>query len=143
MSEGSSDKLKNALQLFLAICTAIGVVWGFLSTLSNNIVTENKLQEHNVNDKSHPFIINTTKECEDKVEALSKRVEESHETQIALGARLVRLLAADMETNRNLKASSANYYEQEFRHKIRKGMVVEEAILESLREPNYRRPKGL
>jgi hypothetical protein len=142
MGDGRSDKLKNWLQLFLAICGAIGVVWGFLSSLSNNIVTDSKLQEHNINEKSHPFIISSTKECEGKVEALSKRIEESHDTEVALGARLVRLLASDMETNRNLKAASASYYEQEFRHKIRKGMSIEEAILESLRSPFYSRPRG-
>jgi len=142
MVEGHSHTLKHWAQLILALVGIAGIVWGFISSLAGNIVTETKLQEHNTNDKSHPTIVNNTKECEGKVEALSKRVEESYETEIALGSRLVRLLASDMESNRNLKAASANYYEQEFRRNIRKGQTVEEAILEALRSPFYNKPRG-
>lgn len=141
-SEGHSDRLKHWLQLFLALSGVIGIVWGSISAVAGNIVTESKLQEHNVNDKSHPIIVKNLEECEGRVEILSKRVEESHEVEVALGSRLVRIIAADQEVNRNLKAASANYYEQEFRHNIRKGLTVEEALLESLRSPFYNKPRG-
>lgn len=141
MKDGTSEKIKHWVQLFLAVSAAVGIIYGFLSSIKNNIITEKDLQLHNTDDNSHPIIVKNLEVCEGKVESLSKRIEEAHEVEIALGAKLVRILAADMESNRNLKAAAANYYEQEFRHKIRKGLSIEEALLESLREPYYGRPR--
>lgn len=143
MSEGKST-FKDKLQLFTMAWGVLGILWLCFSNVNGalgSVVTDSKLESHNINEKAHPFIHQNVKECEAKVELLSKHIEQSHDVEVALGARLTRILAADQETNRNFKSAAATYYEQEYRSLIRKGFSVEEAMLEALRQPFYTRPR--
>lgn len=142
--EKGATKWKDHAQLFLTGCAVISVLWGaftYISTKTGAIITIVELDQHDSNEKAHPSITRNVVTCEDKVEALSKRVEESHDVEVALGARFVRLAASDQEPSKLLKAAAANYYEQEYRLLIKKGTSVEDAIIEALRSPFYLRPR--
>lgn len=145
MEKGSKlDTTKNWLQLMLTAFGVISIlytVFNYIYGTVNSFVTEPRLQQHNIDDKSHPLIKQEVKDCEAKLDVLSKHIEELHEAEVDLGAQLVRITAADLETNKDLKMAAANYYEQEFRRLIKKGSAVNEARLDALRQPFYSRPR--
>ncbi len=142
--KGKIHTLKEYLSLIIAGAAVVSLLYGlftFIYTKTNSVITVTELQQHDINEKSHPNLIRNVDTCEDKLEALSRRVEESHSVEVALGARFVRLAASDQEPNKLLKAAAATYYEREYHILIKKGSTVEEAIIDSLRSPYYLRPR--
>lgn len=140
----SIDQLGKKFALAATVAGLIGSAYGaftFINGKTESVVTNAELDLHDKNEKAHPFILQSIKEYDIKVSAAEKAVEEARESQVALGARLVRMLATEQEPNKALKAAAANYYEDEYKRLIRKGATVEEAMLDSLRQPFYTRPR--
>lgn len=133
----------SLLALVIGLLGSAFTAWSFIYGKAESVVTVDDLDRHNTDDKSHPSITKSVKDVEVKIDVVAKNVEESRDVQIALGARLVRMLAAEAESNKNLKAAAANYYEQEFLILVRKGASVEEAMMQALRSPWYTRPRGV
>lgn len=139
-----SGQTRGWLELLAVVFSLIGAGYTgytFLYNQTNSIVTTTELEQHDKSDKSHPSLVQSIKDCESKVDVLNKELEEDRDSQIALGARLVRMLASEQESERALKAASANYYEQEYLLLVKKGASIEEAMLGSLRQPWYTRPR--
>lgn len=148
MSESQNPKLRRAegwAKLIASVVAIIGSVWVGIMTLWStvgDVTTDKELMEHNDGPKAHPPLRQELDKCLDTTDAMSKRIEKDYQETVVLGGRLTRLIAADRESNHSMKAAAATYYQEEYMRNIRKGLGVEEAMLEALRAPWYDRPKA-
>lgn len=93
---------------------------------------EEPLREHNGDPLAHPPLRDELRECM----ALGNRLEALRDDQQAVAARLVRLVASDLERDSRKRALAANEAEEEFRRLLRSGASLEDAMIGALR---YRR----
>jgi len=133
-------RLKGWLGLMGTLFAIITGAYTGVMTLWGNVTTDQELLAHNESPIAHSVVRNQLEDMKERVELLGKRVDEEHSATVELGARLVRIDAADRERTHTLKAAAATYYETEFRRLIRKGVPVFDAVLEAMRSPWYDRP---
>jgi hypothetical protein len=147
MLESQSPRLRRAegwFKLIAAILAVFGSAWVGVMTLWSavgNVTTNKELEAHNAAVTAHAPLRAELARCRDSTEELSRRIEKDHQDTVVLGGRMTRLVAADRESNRALKAAAATYYQEEYLRLVRKGVGVEEAMLEALRLPWYDRPR--
>lgn len=133
-------KLKGWAQLLGTLIAVGGGVYTAATGLWGNVTTDSELIAHDQNPVAHSSLRDRLDECKERGNILSKRVEEEHLATVELGARLVRIDAADREPKHILKAAAASYYEGEYRRLVSRGVPVFEAVLDSMRGPWYNRP---
>jgi hypothetical protein len=148
MSDSLNPKMKKTegwFKLLAAIFAVLGSAWvGVMSLWSivGNVSTDKELGDHDSSVYAHKPLRTELVDCKIASENLSRRIDKEHQETVMLGGRMTRMVAADREPNRNLKAAAATYYQEEYLRLIRKGHGVEEAMLESLRSPWYDKPRG-
>jgi hypothetical protein len=134
------DKVKSYLQAFLVISSAATATAGFAWATYGWFTTDEELQEHNVNPRSHQALLDRIEVLEGADKLLFEKLSFGRNAAIELGARIVRLIAADAETNRALKAAAADYREAIYRRSIESGHSVESAVREAIATPWFKRP---
>jgi hypothetical protein len=148
MTESQSPKMRKAegwFKLAGAVFAVLGSAWVGAMTLWSavgNVTTDKELESHNAAPTAHMPLRAELIECRESANALGKRIEKDHQDTVVLGGRMIRWIAADREPNRSLKAAAATYYQEEYLRIVRRGIGVEEAMLESLRSPWYDKPRG-
>lgn len=90
-------------------------------------MTKDQLLEHNMADAAHPPLREKQAECKEKLDKALKDLETLREDQILFIARLVRLVASDMERDSRKKAAYATRAEVIFKRKVHDGESLEDA----------------
>lgn len=134
------DKAKSWLQLLGVLFGLAGGVYACVSAVWGSVVTTDELIDHDLAAKAHPPIQEAVARCEAKAIAAQGRIEELRADQVAMGARMIRMISAEIEPRPTLRAARARFYEDQFRNLMHRGMPVEEATLEALRTPWHNRP---
>lgn len=139
------DKTKNfahALAVIFGAASAVcGAVWVFYSQLATDKEVMSVVQDHDKMLTSHPLLRQRLESIEAKQASLQEDVEMAHDADVALGSKLVSLIAADREPNNSLRAAAASFYREEYARLIHNGKPVEDALLEALRTPWHDRPR--
>lgn len=117
-----------------AIITAGLWSYGQYQNLSTDAEVTSAIVSHNIASKAHPSLHEKIDILLKEQKSIKETLEKSREDEIALGERIISLLAAEREPDRNKKAAAASFYREEYRRLIRKGLSIEDAMLESLRE---------
>jgi hypothetical protein len=140
------SRIEGWIKLGIAFCALVGTIWGGTIAIIGavgSVATDKELAMHDQAKEAHIPLQEELDKCLASSLAMGARIEEGHDDTIALTRRMVRLIAADRESKHPLKAAAATFYEEEFRRLTRKGLRVEEAMLEALRTPWYDRPRGM
>lgn len=139
------EKTKNlvhALAVIIGAASAFGgTVWVFYNQLSTDAEVTSVMDLHDKAIKSHPLLRDRLESLEQKQAKLQEDVEMGHAADIALGSKLVSLIAADREPDRSLRAAASSFYREEYARLIRKGTPLEDALLEALRTTWHDRPR--
>jgi hypothetical protein len=135
------EQAKAWLQFLAVVSGLLGGLYTAGIALSDTVVTADELAQHDVGARSHPPIQEAVARCEAKAIAAQGRVEELRADQVAMGARMVRMISAEIEPRPALRAARASFYEDQFRGLVHRGMPIEEATLEALRTPWLNRPR--
>lgn len=139
------DKTKNlvhAAAIIIGAASAFsGTIWVFYTQLATDKEVANVMDVHDKSLFSHPLLRERLESLEMKQARLQEDVEMGHAADVALGSKLVSLIAADREPDRHLQALAATFYREEYGRLVRKGMPLEDALLEALRTPWHDRPR--
>lgn len=135
------EKAKAWLQLLGVVCGIVGGLYAGVSTVWGSVVTTDELAGHDSAMNAHPPIREAVDRCEAKALAAQSRIEELRADQVAMGARMVRMISAEIEPRASLRAARASFYEDQYRSLVHRGLPIEEATLEALRTPWLNRPR--
>jgi len=119
-----------SLSLIASIYAGVSVLWSKIG----DVVTNEKLIDHNLHKDAHPPLREAQNDIEDKADMALRKVEELHTDQVMMMARLIRLVAADVERDPRRKSQKASIAEQAFRRGVLRGDGLEEAFLTALEE---------
>ena len=137
-----TKNLAHALAVIIGAGSAFGgTVWVFYNQLSTDTEVTSAVQDHDKALTSHPLLRDRIKTLESRQAKLQEDVEMGHAADVALGSKLVSLIAAEREPSPGLRAAAATFYREEYARLIRKGSPLEDALLEALRTPWHDRPR--
>ncbi len=137
-------KVKERLQGLGVIFSLVASTYAGFMVISGKlerVLIDSDMQEHDRSISAHPPLRGDIYDCKDMASKLAKALDDEHKSTIAMSSHLIRIIAADREPNRALRAASATYYEQEFIRLVNKGETIESAFLISLRTPWYTKPR--
>lgn len=136
------EKVKNlahALAVIVGAASAFGgTMWLFYEKLATDAELASYIEAHNKAPEAH-MLRDKLSMLEAKQAKLQEDVDIGHAADVALGSKLVSLIAADREPSNSLRAAAATFYREEYARLIRRGTPVEDAILEALRTPWHER----
>lgn len=139
------ERLKNLAHalavIFGAASATCGAVWVFYSQLATDTEVKSAVQDHDRAITSHPLFVERLASIESKQASLQEDVEMGRAADVALGSKLVSLIAADREPTPALRAAAASFYREEYARLVRKGEPIEDALLEALRTPWHHRQR--
>lgn len=139
----SKERLFERLQKVAHVVYVVGgavlsaALWSYAHYQS--LATDNEVVEvveaHNKASNAHPSTYDTLQLLLKEQRELKAIVQQGRADDVMLGERLVSLIAADREPDRNRKAQAATWYREEYRRLVRKGETIEDALLQALRTP--------
>lgn len=132
-----TEKAKNYLTVIGVGLSLIASVYAGVKVVTNDwaeVVTKDKLIEHDLSKEAHSPLRDSVRECSKKAEEAIKRVEALKKDQVMAMARLIRFVAADMESDRRKKARAANVAEAAFRRFVLSEDNLELAFMNALTE---------
>lgn len=135
------EKAKAWLQILGVVFGLAGGLYTGVASVWTRVAMKTELLDHNLAPRAHPPILEIVDRCEAKAMAAQGRIEELRADQVSMGARMVRMLAAELENRPALRAARASFYEDQYRGLVHRGLPVEEATLEALRTPWLNRPR--
>lgn len=112
--------------------------YGQYQQLATDAELSISIASHNNQLVAHPSILDKLNKIEELCTKNGSDIRATREDAIALGERLVSLLAADKTTDHAKRAAVATFYREEYRRLIRRGFSVDDAVLEALRTPYSR-----
>lgn len=141
-SPSMHENLKRFAHAVYVVGGAIisAAAWGYVqySALATEAELTATVSAHDHSAESHPSMRGTLEIILKEQRELKTLVLQGRENDLALGERLVSLIAADREPDRARKAAAAAFYREEYRLLTRRGAAVEDALLEALRTPWHR-----
>lgn len=135
------EAIKGFLQALSAAGAVAVAVVTFVWSSIGRLATDEEVGTHNLDHLAHAPLRERIESLETRYGALSDRVYKADSATIALGARIVSLVAADRESRRELRADAATFYREEYMRLIHRGTAVEDAVVEALRAPWLARPE--
>lgn len=131
------ERVKRNLQALwtiggVVVATTLGM-WTFYSNLATDAEVSDSLEAHSWDSKAHPALRDRVEAAEAAIRVLQQQTLQNRASEVSLGERLVSLIAADRESNHALKAASAAACRDEYRRLMRKGVDIDDAIVEALR----------
>lgn len=140
--------LERALKVGVGVVALVGSAWTGLNYFwasVANVATDGELasavEKHNGLDGAHPKLQSRTDGVNKYAVSLDQELRAQRHQSENLGARIVRLIAADAEPNPALRAAAASYYERLYRRLVQRGATIDDAISEAIDTPWPQRPK--
>ncbi len=127
------------VQVLIICCTLVGMLWAGAQdfvTLFGGVVTKPELEQHNESKLSHPPLSSVDADLAQRLHELKQELAAQQKANEELGAQLVYVLAYSSETRSgSLKKAAAQFYRNEYKLMIARGVPVQDAIEEALEVP--------
>jgi hypothetical protein len=121
--------------------TGITLLWSSVGNIATNGEVREAVSKHDQNKDAHETLQSGIRALSGQDMKAAEEVRAAKKTAEDLGARLVRLIAADAEPNPYYRALAAQFYERLYRRLIQRGVGVDDAISEAIDTPWTGRPK--
>jgi len=134
---GFLDQVKSHIGTLTAIGTFVATVVTGGWTLYSHITTDPELMDHNMSSTAHPMLLRDLDERITALEGGFKKTEAGYmpiREDLAYTAEIiVRLVAADAESDRRKKMRAGDEAVRTYRATLREGATIQKAVYEALR----------